>query len=236
MASFDKESMIFEGMQYVPQSKVYLLTQSETEENIYHILHNIDNWVDNSNDTKNPPDYYNNIDGYMMDFMRTNDYEKRKSSGKVKNHIAAKENSMMKELQKSGLLDLFPNVTDVFLMLNDDISPSLDLYFENSKRVLQEHNQQITTYRTNHPGLKTIFCVCDLSEHEHKMWSGNNPNDIEIYHPCYNRDILQVIKELEAEYVIWFRPYLMPEGDSPQLVIIDVKNLNPAVFPYMRVL
>lgn len=234
MASFDKESMIFEWIQLVPQGKVCLLTQSESEEAIYQSLHCTDHWVNNSADTNNPPDYYNDVDGYMMDFMRTNDYEKRKGSKKVKNHIAAKENQMMKKLRDSGILDAFPNVKNMFLMPNDNIQPSLKLYFDNSKRVLEEHNAQISVYRANHPNLKTIFCVCDLSEHEHKMWAENNPEEIMVYHPCFNKDLLKIIKSLDVEFVLWFRPYLMPTTNSPQIVIIDVEKLNPDMFPDMR--
>ena len=171
MASFDKESEIFNWMRGVPSNKVCPLTQHESEEKIYELIQKQSHWIDNSSDTKNPPDYYNDIDGYMMDFMRTNDYEIHKENGKVKNIIAASENRMIKELEASGILATLPNISRDNIICNpkDEIEPSLTRYHDNIKHVLEDHNKQVKVYRKNHPNHKLIFCVCDLSEFEHKI-------------------------------------------------------------------
>ncbi len=231
MASFDKESEIFNAIQLSlnNEDKICLLTESDTEKSVLQSLSNIDNWIDNSANTNYPPDYYNNNDGYMMDFMRTNDYEKRKKSGKVKNEVATQENLMLKELKNSGILEQFPNVENVFLLPNIIIKPSLTLYRNNIKSVIMEHNRQVSTYRNNHPGLKIIFCVCDLSEHVHKM-RPDNCKEIFIYNPCFDKEVIKTIKSLDIEFLIWFRPFLDSDIDSPKIVIIDIKKLNPDIF------
>lgn len=235
MASFDKESDIFNRLATVVPEKMCPLTQSDSEVELYEIFHEQTHWIDNSADTKNPPDYYNDIDGYMMDFMRTNDYEIHKKNGKVKNNIAAAENRMVKEIEASGILDILPNVSreNIICIPKDDIEPSLTRYHDNIKHVLEDHNKQVNVYRANHPNHKLIFCVCDLSEHEHKV-RGLKPDgsvfDIGIYHPCFDNTVLHMIKDLDVDFVVWYRPWLMPDADSPQLVIIDVCELDDNMF------
>ena len=231
MASFDRESDIFKRLGLIPSEKVCPLTNSESEIELFESFKKHDLWIDNSNDTNDPPDYYNNADGYMMDFMRTNDYEIHKRNGKVVNNIAAAENRMVKEIEASGILDLLPNISkeNIICVPKDDIKPSFTKYYNNIERVLEDHNKQTDNYRKNHPNCKLIFCVCDLSEHEHIIRrvnpDGKLIDDI-VYNPCFDNSVLHIIKELDVDFVVWYRPWLMPTTDSPQLVIIDVHKLD----------
>lgn len=52
-----------------------------------------------------------------------------------------------------------------------------------------------------------------------------------IFLPCYDRSILKIIKECMAEYVIWLTPYLMPDRDAPQMVVIDTGRLVLDAYP-----
>ena len=69
MSSFDKESIVFEWMKSVEIKDICLLTQSEQEKFVCDSILDSKDWVDNSEDTNNPPDYYNDTDNLMMDFM-----------------------------------------------------------------------------------------------------------------------------------------------------------------------
>lgn len=231
MASFDKESDIFESIQLVSKSKIWLVSESDTEEIICDALHSVNNWHDNSNDTNRPPDYIDEKDNLMMDFMRTNDYEKRKKSGKVVNTVAAEENRMMRELQESGILDALPDLENVFTIpsIDYDMKPSLTRYYENTKAILVSHSKQIDKYKSNYPGKQLIFCICDLSEYNHLMRMEGESKSF-IYHPCFDKRFMKLIKECKADYVVWFSPYIEPYVDSPRLVIIDVAKLDTERF------
>lgn len=232
MAFYDKESDIFQLMQSVPYEKIAFLTESDSEEKLVEAIRNSTHWIDNSADTNNPPDYLNDVDHIMMDFMRTNDFEKRSKSGKVKNEVAAAENKIIKELKLQLKRHLSDEVTkNVDMNVIPDVAPKPDFekYYNNIKHVLESHGRQTSKYRENHPNKDIVFCVCDLSEHDHLMQDA--AGNTRIFLPCYDRSVLRMIKECMAEYVIWLTPYLMPDRDAPQMVVIDTDKLAPDEYP-----
>ena len=228
MAFYDKESDIFRLMQSIPYEKIACLTESDSEEKLVDAIRNSTHWIDNSADTNNPPDYLNDVDHIMMDFMRTNDYEKRSKSGKVKNEVAAAENKIIKEL-KSLLSDEVTKNVDMKVIPDVEPKPDFGKYYNNIKHVLESHGRQTSKYRENHPNKDIVFCVCDLSEHDYLMRDA--AENTCIFLPCYDRSILKIIKECMAEYVIWLTPYLMPDRDAPQMVVIDTGRLVLDAYP-----
>lgn len=228
MAFYDKESDIFQLMQGVPYEKIALLTQSDSEEKLVEIIKSSNHWIDNSADTNNPPDYLNDVDHIMMDFMCTNDYEKRSRSGKVKNEVAAAENKIIKELKSRLSGEVTKNI-EMKAISDIEPKPDFEKYYNNIKHVLESHGRQTSKYRENHPDKDIVFCVCDLSEHDHLMQDA--AGNTRIFLPCYDRSVLQMIKKCMVEYVIWLTPYLLPDKDAPQMVVIDTGKLVPDEYP-----
>lgn len=140
MAFYDKESDIFRLMQSIPYEKIACLTESDSEEKLVDAIRNSTHWIDNSADTNNPPDYLNDVDHIMMDFMRTNDYEKRSKSGKVKNEVAATENKIIKEL-KNLLSDEVTKNVDMKVIPDVEPKPDFGKYYNNIKHVLESHGR-----------------------------------------------------------------------------------------------
>lgn len=232
MAFYDRESDIFALIQRVPDNKIACLTGNASEETLIEIIRNTDHWIDNSEDTNYPPDYLNDIDHIMMDFMRTNDYEKRSKSGKVRNDIAAAENKAIRELKNCIPEGVAKNI-DIYAIPDVEPQPNFERYYYNMQHVLESHGKQIPKYKEYHPSKDIVFCVCDLSEHDHLL-TDNAGNTCGIFLPCYDQRVLKIIKECGADYVIWVKPYLLPDREAPQMVVIDTKKLHPDIYPIFR--
>lgn len=230
MSSFDKESTVFEWMKSVETKDICLLTQSEQEKFVCDSILESKDWVDNSEDTNNPPDYYNDIDNLMMDFMQVNDYEIARSK-KVTNPVKRRENEMEKEIRESGIMDMFPNIT-LFCNPDVDFSATYQTYFDNFKRVFDKHCNQINVYKTNHPNHKLIFTLVDLSEHIKTLKRSDGEEF--PYFACIDKKFLSVMKNADIDFVIWYMPYVMPNENKPKITIVDVHNLN--VDKYIEVL
>lgn len=221
MATGDCESMLFEAMTDVEPEQVLLLTGSADEQQIFEsIVHGSAAWIDNSSQTNWPPDYYNTVDKLMMEFMRVTDYEEELGNGKVLNPVARDENKCIKKLQ-----DFLGKRLSLFVNVNTQVHLSYSKYAKSVERTLCHHKKQIDRYRSNHPGYKLIFCLSDLSEHEHYLHDARG-HILGKYCPCIDKCMMQLVKDSGADYVIWQRLYAMPNDELPALIIIDVEQLD----------
>lgn len=227
MNNFDKESRIIDFYRHTSQSNVLLCTNSDSESELWKSLIDNDrfaNWIDMSGKGDPPPDYYNDVENLMMDVMRVDDHPK-------KNHVNAKESKIQKEIANSGLLEIFPNVQNIFVNsvcgnIPTEKDHSFQFYVDNFQRVVNEHKRKIeSVYQKNHPNHKTIFFIMDET-------SGGYFNNGEIYTWWNDRNFLDCIFDSNIDYIIWFTPYIhqcamFVDGheeyiDFPHAVIMDV--------------
>ena len=116
----DKEINLVNKLRLLSKNEISCIPESIKVKRVAEDVIFIDEWEkywnDNSQDTNNPPDFYSDKLSIMMDVMRVTDKEVK--SGK--NPTLAKESKVLKEIEESGILELFPNVTEDNIFLNCD--------------------------------------------------------------------------------------------------------------------
>ena len=88
MNRFDNEDKIISQFQEVNDNEVMFATQSETIEAVYSSIHTEalwKNWINSSDKSDPPPDYYSPKDELMMDVMRVDDHAIVDKKGKIQN-------------------------------------------------------------------------------------------------------------------------------------------------------
>ncbi|MBQ7170789.1 MAG: hypothetical protein IJR89_00770 [Clostridia bacterium] len=227
---FQKEKYAFEHLIKTTKKQVVYLTGSPLEKKCFKTLKESNGWLDNSENTSNPPDYINSEKKLMLEFMSVNDYEKTKPGGSPDNPPAREGAFSAKEIIKSSITNQFPAVTNIMFEYEDKMEPDYDQYYQNFCRVIDSHKNKISYYKKNHPECDHLaFVVCDISEHEHfRVINKNGKTSKALHHPCYDIDFLKKIKQCGADFVLWFSPYISPPfGKTPRLIIIEVASLCP---------
>lgn len=206
-------------------------------------------WNDNSQDTNNPPDFYSDKLSIMMDVMRVTDKEVK--SGK--NPTLAKESRVLKEIEESGILELFPNVTEDNIFLNCDSGlptekdHNFKAYRRQFERTIKKHSSKVDTYKNNHPKIKrTVFFIFDEStdyfmplnpKDEYKQGDIVKVLPKNVHFWFKDKFFIELIINSNADYVIWYAPYKMLSEKSfytilngneefclPKAVILDCKH------------
>ena len=97
---------------------------------------------------------------------------------------------------------------------------SIEKLFDNFNRVFNKHLSKVDSYRKNHDGYSLCFVICE-------KWRRLKLEDGSTfpYHPCLEKRFLNLMQKTNIEYLLWFTPYLKPEKDFPELVIINIKNM-----------
>ncbi len=227
---FKKEKYAFDHLVETTREQVVCLTGSPLETKCFKILKESHGWLDNSENTGNPPDYINPEKKLMLEFMIVNDYEKIKPGGKPDNPPAKEGSFSAEEIKKIFIANSFPDVKNIMFEYEDKMEPDYEQYFQNFCRVIDNHKNRISRYKKNHPECDQLaFVVCDISEHEHfRVINRSGKASKELHHPCYDISFLEIIKQCGADLVIWFSPYISPPfGKTPRLIIIDVASLCP---------
>lgn len=115
--------------------------------------------------------------------------------------------------------------------------PHPHLYYkENFKRVVNEHIRKIDLYKKNHPGYRTIFFVLDESsayiQSREKVEEAKLGDRIAgIPHIQFvDNAFLSVIIGTSIDYLIWFSPYKLINGESgrfelPLAAVYDMSNM-----------
>lgn len=188
-----------------------------------------------------PPDFYNDDLEFMMEVMRFDD----QAINNGKTHATkVKENQMLKQLRELGLKEDFPNLKQILLLGNSDLSTNDDhnfaRYRENFTRVVLKHAKKAEQYRKNHPGYKLIFFVFDETSgvyfergKQKKSILTKGTNIIAKPHMYWaDSALIDIIKNSLTDYFIWFKPYNSFEtlnginDDFPKIMIYDVKNMK----------
>lgn len=134
----------------------------------------------------------------MMEFMTVNDFEiKKKHSKHIINVRKEIERKISDELIKGYNM---PKNTPVFIYHFLNIVGSRERYVKNIKRILGNHNKNVASYKSHHPGYKLVFAVCDLSED-----IGINP-DINVF-SCNDGELNSYFSILDIDIIVWFSPF-----------------------------
>jgi hypothetical protein len=254
MNMFNDENKIIEYFQTdVSNSSVYFPVQTESAIKSFEAVHieaNWSKWTDSSSKTAPPPDFFCDEMRLMMEVMRVDDHSFENKNGKIVNPALSHESEMHKELQDSGILEVFPNVTNVISNGLTELPTKEDhnygFYKKNFKRVISGHGGKLATYNANHPTFKLMFFVLDESSAYLQSDSEDIANgeilagsQIEGHLHSFWADsyFVQIIRQSSADYVIWYAPYKLINTDDgmlslPKACVYDVKALDMKTIEY----
>ena len=194
-----------------PQSDdIWKIFQATNDEELWKT------WKNSHSKSDLPPDFYNEELKLMMEVMRFDD--QATNSGKT-HATKAKENQMLEQLRGLGVKEDFPNLKQILLLGNSDLSINDDhnfaRYRDNFARVVLKHSKKAEQYRENHPGYKLAFFVFDetsgiyFDRGRQKKSILSKGNSILARPHMYWADsvFVDIINNSQADYFIWFKPY-----------------------------
>lgn len=246
MDIFDNELEIIEFFRETETRETLLLPENdENAEQVYlSIVQKWEKWTNSSGKSDPPPDFFSDELGYMMDIMRVDDHGHLGRNGKsIINPTLQRESEVMRELKQKGILDVFPNAQPHLIVdtkLPTDEDHNYIFYRDNFNRTIGSHIKKIANYRLNHPGLKTIFLVFDESSlyfESLEVRKTHKIGDSCLGQPHYwflDNAFVQMIKESEIDYLVWFTPYKHFDLFSltgnrielPKVTVVNVKRFN----------
>ena len=251
MNFFDDENRIIKYFHKTNPSQILIMNDDKRLLDVFRKIYDQEcweKWINSSAKDAPPPDYYSNDYKMMMDIMRIDDHAYKNKKGKIINPTNAGESQLRKELEQSGLLDMFPNMENVYVIPKTESQTELDHNFTNYKknfeRTVKEHICKIELYKSNHPGYKIVFFVCDESS-EYIEVSGEKPKEVwegkkqkgkpHLY--FLDHDFLNVFKSTGIDYLIWFSPYklittLNREIELPQVSVYDANHFEFEMIKY----
>lgn len=243
MQTLNDESMILDMFRDVKYKELLPLGNFLECKKIHLALTGVFNkkeWINSSGKNDPPPDFYDNKHKLMMDVMRIDDCAYVDLKGKIQNKTLQREGQILKEINQPDRDDIkLFIIGDTKLSTNED--HNFERYYKNFERVFKEHEKKIDLYKTNHPGFKTIFFICDESTayvealNEEDVKKEKKQGDLTFAKPhlfCVAKQFVKIIKESKVDYVIWYAPWKLLQSIEkgifplPKGAIFDVKNLN----------
>ena len=252
MDIFDNEIEIIKHFQEVEMKETLLLPENDKEaEKVYlSIIQEWEKWENSSGKSDPPPDFFSDELGLMMDVMRVDDHGHVGCNGKsIVNPTLQRESEVMRELKEKGILDMFPN-TQPYLIVDTKLPTEEDhnyiFYRDNFNRTVGSHIKKIANYRSNHPGLKTVFMVFDESSpylESPEPHTASKIGDVQFGRPhCWFLDsaFMTMIKNSDIDYLVWFTPYkhcdlfntVLGRVELPRTVVINVRNIEVPLIKY----
>lgn len=244
MNLFDDENKIIEHFQRIQDKEVFFPNLDDEIEALYKSIHETSEWIKwtySAGKDDPPPDYYNDAISVMMDVMRVDDHAFLSKKGKVINPTNAGESKLRKELDESGILELFPNCKEVFInaktLLPTEEDHNYIFYKENFARVVREHEKKLELYKRNHPGYKTVFFVMDESSAYFRIHDKSiKPEEGKCVKGAphlffFDKSFVDEIKKTQIDYLIWYAPFkLLRTTDGiftlPQAVIYNIHEMD----------
>lgn len=197
-------------------------------------------WIDSSSKNDLPPDFHNERQKIMMEFMRVDDCVNVIEEGKVINSFE-RTNHFLKKLfgddykkQQNGLIYFLPDT-------RDSNNFNFNGYIDNFEKIIMKHSDKIDNYKKNYPNCKkVIFFVCDESNNYIQVF---NKEDLKkeddynvnlkflIHHWYLDKKFIDIIKKCGADYLIWFGIYksIFVNGRKikcPKVCIFDINNIK----------
>ena len=155
---------------------------------------------ENNTTSNTPPDFISSKGKYMMEIMRFDDHSK---DGK-KNPTLARESDIYEQIKP------ILNNSTVYISAHSGLPAEKDhnynMYYNGFKRTVSKHISKIPNYRENHPKAKCIFFVFDESSGIYVEGNGNDNQGIPHKH-FIDKKFIDVFKDSDVDYLIWFAPY-----------------------------
>ena len=236
----DKEIDFIEDFRMLKSEEILVIGNEDEIEKIISIINNCEDWIDSSGKDQPPPDFYNEKEKVMMEVMRVDDHGYRKH-GKTVNPTYRKENEIRKELEEKGFDKLFPNaklIANVNSGLPTKEDHNYKYYYNNFKRTIEKHRDNINNYRENHKNYKLIFFVYDESS---AYIDAESTNEISVYGRLhlyfFDKRFVECFKNEDIDYLVWMTPYkryqYAPEKiQPPKAIVYDLKNVNCNLIEY----
>ena len=212
MESLDNEKFILKNYRKVPSIKVFYCGRTLHCWRVKKLTKSIlfsKSWVDSSGKDVPPPDFYNDKHHIMMEMMRVDD-----SVGEINGKHVPNSFEKASLLAKHYLGKEYKKIKHCTLYCSVDTSDpkrfNFEGYFKNFERTLKKHSDKVANYRENHPNCKTmVFFVHDESNvyvqvsNKDELKRRIPTEKFRMHKYFFDRKFLDVIKSLEADYVIW---------------------------------
>lgn len=248
MNFFDDERNIVENLQMIPKREVLFLKQSFATVSVFKKIYKLkkwESWTYNAGKSDPPPDFFSGKYNLMMEVMRVDDHAFVNEKGVVTNPVNIKESRLQKEFrQKIRETQPDTDLDTVKILINavSDLPSKEDhnygFYYDNFKRTVSKHIDKIPLYRKNHPDKKLIFLIFDEStgyvQVADKSLAERGPVAGEFFQ-CdllwhfLDKRFVDVFKNADIDYLVWFTPYKMIHGSPvqpPKICVFDMKKYN----------
>lgn len=247
MQTLNDESMILDMFKEVKSKEIVPLGNFLECKKIHLALTGVLNrkeWIDSSGKNDPPPDFYDNKHKLMMDVMRIDDTTYKNKKGKLVDLTRQKEEKLLKEYLGKNYKNERNDIS-CFVVASSGLPTNEDhnfeRYYKNFERVFKEHEKKLDLYKSNHPGFKTLFFICDESSayvetfNTEDVSKKRHQGDLTLCRPhifCIDKKFVKIIKESQVDYVVWYAPWklLQAAGSGifplPKGAIFDVKNLT----------
>jgi hypothetical protein len=252
MNNFDRETNILKTFRtsYAAE-ETYLLPERKDTCNLIECILLQEQWIDSSGKSEIPPDFYSPKFKLMMEVMRIDDHAYKNHKGKIRNPTNERESFMQKELRDSGILEKFPNVTQIICNPDTGLSTIEDhnykFYRKNFARAIEKHKCKIPQYRENHPNYKLVFFVFDESSAycqvlnraraEEPMYQGKCTTGSLHFHWA-DKAFLDGLIGSDVDYLVWHTPYKLVQLETgnllpiPRTCVFDLKNAEAELHDY----
>ena len=243
MSLYDDENKIIEMFQDEEEKNICIIPQTKELCKIFNCIHNKESWKvwkNSSGKGDVPPDFYSEDLNMMMDVMRIDDHGYEDSRGRIINPTLKKENEIYKKIMNSEFIKSINFKGDIIVNAVTDLPSyedhNFDFYFKNFERVINKHIRSIPLYKANHPGFKLIFFVFDESsgylEKEDYAITRKVGQAVsrKIHYWFLDERFVNILKESEVDYFIWYSPYKhyigLKEDLLPKVCVYDVKRID----------
>lgn len=248
MNFFDNEEKIIEVFQTSLLEEVYFPVETKDAISVFQSIYNSwkwKKWINNSSKSSPPPDFYSEKYKMMMEVMRVDDHAYFTDKGVLINPTNQKESILQKEIRRK-ILEQTPQFdlskVDIWVNAVSGLSSNEDhnyqFYYNNFRRVLEKHIENIPSYRSNHPNKKMIFFVFDestgylLVQNEGLAKRGPVAHEFFQANPLWHfldKRFLDVFQHSDIDYLIWYTPYKIFHGapiQPPKVSVFDMKKCN----------
>lgn len=246
MNFFDDERRIIENLQMIPERDILFLNQRSDIISVYKKIYKLKKWecwTYNAGKADPPPDFFSEKYHLMMEVMRVDDHAFINEKGGITNPVNIKESKLQKEFrekireaQPDVDLDTVAVIINAVSNLSSKEDHNYGLYYNNFKRTVSKHIERIPLYRKNHPDKKLIFLIFDEStayvQAADKAIVERGPIAGEFFQ-CnllwhfLDKRFVDVFKDADIDYLVWFTPYKMIHGSTiqpPKICVFDVKK------------
>ena len=243
LLTFDNESFIFEMFRHIPPSRIKYSGRYFHCLRIELLLKSFlfkKSWIDSSKDSI--PDFHNDKHHIMMEIMRIDDCVNEIDGRHVPSSFERAGKYMSRHFGHNYKNDL--KTCTLFFNANTRNNKHFNFkgYYQNFKRVLLDHSNNVDVYRKNYPKCKTcVLFIFDESNayYQESPFKSQNPNKKNLVHTCFlDKQFIDVIKQCKSDYVVWFtynKTILNSKGKpikQPLACIYEVKNTKHKVYDF----